>query len=215
MRIRLLGALEKFGGPYEIKRRSAMECWRILAVQIPGLVKEVLSHPEIAIIADGECLDRDLLSLQMDAEELIFLPVPRGAWFAAPAIVAGATAGGVGASIGAGAITTASIAAASGAATGFGGFLSAVGVALSGISAGTWLTIASTALSLGLSLAQSSSSMSPRRDPNGNTKAQSYSFNGVVNNAEEGQAIPLVVGKIRTGGAVISFTQFSKLRVLV
>jgi predicted phage tail protein len=215
MKIKLAGALERFGGPYEIKRRSAWECWRLLSVQIPGLAREVFSHPEIAIIADGECLSRDLLTLEFDADELTFLPVPRGADFGLSALIGlGATAGtaGVGASVGAGAITAASVAAAAGATTGIGGFLGAVGTALAGVSAGTWLTIATTALSVGLSLAQSAAAHPPKRDANGNSAAQSYSFNGAVNTTQEGVSVQLILGRVRTGGIIISYTQYSTIR---
>lgn len=61
--------------------------------------------------------------------------------------------------------------------------------ALAAVTPGMWLTIATTALSLGLSLAQFSAVHPPKRDPNGNSgnKAlQSYSFNGIVNTTTEG-----------------------------
>jgi predicted phage tail protein len=193
--IHLAGALERFGGPYTIKRRSAWEAWRLLSVQIPGLARAVMDHPRISVILDGECLSRELLSLERDAEELILLPVPAGADFGIGEAIAAA-------GIAAGATSSAGIAVA--------GTASLIASAVASVSAGTWLTIASTALSLGLSLAQTSAAASPKRDPNGNSKAQSYSFNGAVNTTQEGSAIPLIFGRVRTGGIIISYGQYSE-----
>jgi predicted phage tail protein len=94
-------------------------------------------------------------------------------------------------------------------ATGIGGALGAFGAAATGLGvAGTSLSLSFTTLALmggGLLLGGLSMLLTPTpKDSNADAKKTSFTFDGPVNTADEGSAIPVLYGELIVGGVTIA-----------
>ena len=195
IRVILEGALEKFGGPFDLHATSPARAFRLLDAQIAGLGKTVAEHQCIAVVVDGVPIKREFLDFQRDAIEVRFIPIPHGADFGIGEIAGLAAGAAASAAAGAGATVTAAYA------------ISAIAY---GITYAALYGALSYGLTAGLSMLQASGSAAPKRDANSDTKKQSYSFDGPVNVSAEGVAVPILNGKLRIGGIIISYREWSR-----
>lgn len=199
--IHLHGALREFGGPFTLDVRTPAEAVRALCNLRAGF-EDALRRGVFRIIRGkrrtGQHLDHNELGINLNGE-MHLVPVPRG----------GKNQGGTKTVIGV--VLIAVAAAATWYAGGAGG--AAVAGAL-GVAEGSFAAVAGslaiqTTFGLGISLTLTGVSMllspQPKSRTNNETEQErSYLFGGTQNTTEQGVAVPLVFGQIRTGSVVIS-----------
>lgn len=183
--VKLYGKLKKkFGESYELNASDARECIRALSVQLPDF-NEVMFDSDVRLVwgdlKSNRELDEETLSLKIENKELHIIPSAAGAGGNTGKIIAGAAL--IGASF----------------------FVPGAGIA--GISALSATTVAVVGTSLMLtgvaqSLApQATSDYESQQKPD---QRASYLFDGPVNRAGEGIAIPIIIGEVLTGSIVVS-----------
>lgn len=200
--IHLHGALRAFGGPFTLDVRTPAEAVRALCHLRPGF-EHALRRGTFRVIRGprrkGQHLDQSELGINL-AGALHLVPVPRGA----------KNQGGAKVVIGVALIAVAAVLTFG--AGGFAGGAAATG-GLLGLSGATATTVGglviNTAFGLGLSLTLTgvSTLLSPQpksRTNNETEQERSYLFGGAQNTTEQGVAVPLIFGRIRTGSVVIS-----------
>ena len=194
--IHLHGALRAFGGPFTLDVRTPAEAVRALCHLRPGF-EDALRRGVFRVIRGprrtGQHLDQGELGINL-AGTLHLVPVPRGA----------KNQGGAKVVVGVALIAVAV------AATWYAGGIGGAGAAaLLGTSEAVGALAFNAAVGLGLSLTLTGVSMllspQPKSRTNNETEQErSYLFGGAQNTTEQGVAVPLVFGRIRTGSVVIS-----------
>mgnify|MGYP003624722083 CR=1 FL=1 len=185
IKVKLYGKLKKkFGESYELNATDARECIRALSVQLPDF-NEVMFKSDVRLVwgdlKSNRELDEESLSLTIENKELHIIPSASGAGGNTGKIIAGAAL--IGASF----------------------FVPGAGIA--GISALSATTVAVVGTSLMLSGVAQSLAPQANSDYESQQKADqraSYLFDGPVNRAGEGIAIPLIIGEVKTGSIVVS-----------
>jgi predicted phage tail protein len=189
-KIYLHGALaEQFGNVFELVVSDALEAVRALCHMVPGFRKEFENYDFHVVKGElnrGWCLDEDTVKMQIAGDELHFVPVIAGSGgkkglgkIIGGIILIGLAFTGVGAALGAAiGLTTTKMAI-------MGGLL-----ILGGIAQGQAKTPT-----------MQFSSMEPAE-----TRASAI-WNGPENTTEQGNAIPLIYGRVRVGSQVISSGQ--------
>lgn len=196
-RIYLAGRLKtKFGGPYEFFINTPADAIRALTANFPAFASEFQKGVYRFIVGSrkkGDDIDPDLLEFGLPSgKNLHIVPVAAGrkgggtgkmiigiAAFSVAMVMSGGTAAGLAAPLGSG--------------------------LFSGIS---WGGIA--VFGAAMALAGVAQMLTPTpKAPNmaeyeSNKDSPSFLLGGAVNTTEQGNAIPIVLGKIRTGGVVIS-----------
>lgn len=200
--IHLHGALRGFGGPFTLDVRTPAEAVRALCNLRPGF-EDALRRGVFRVIRGkrrtGQHLDQSELAINLNGE-MHLVPVPRGA----------KNQGGAKVVVGVALIAVASVLTFG--VGGFAGGAAATGglLGLSGSAAATvGGLVINTAFGLGLSLTLTGVSMllspQPKSRTNNETEQErSYLFGGAQNTTEQGVAVPLIFGRIRTGSVVIS-----------
>lgn len=192
--IHLHGALRTFGGPFTLDVRTPAEAVRALCHLRPGF-EDALRRGVFRVIRGkrrtGQHLDHGQLGINLNGE-LHLVPVPRGA----------KNQGGAKAVVGVVLIAVAV------AATWYAGGVGGAGAAaLLGTSEAVGTLAFNAVVGLGLSLTLTGVSMLLSPQPKTRTNEEqerSYLFGGAQNTTEQGVAVPLVLGRVRTGSVVIS-----------
>lgn len=192
--IHLHGALRSFGGPFTLDVRTPAEAVRALCNLRPGF-EDSLRRGVFRVIRGkrrtGQHLDQTELAMNLNGE-MHLVPVPRGA----------KNQGGAKVVIGVALIAVAV------AATWYAGGIGGAGAAaLLGTSEAVGALAFNAVVGLGLSLTLTGISMLLSPQPKTRTNEEqerSYLFGGMQNTTEQGVAIPLVLGQVRTGSVVIS-----------
>lgn len=206
----LHGSLKKFGGPFDLGVETAGEAVRALCIMVPGFRKAVADGSWRLVRgkrSSGLKLGIEDISIGLgNGTELHIAPAPRGAGgrgmgagkivigailIAAVVLTAGAAMGAAGA---AGAIS-------GGGALSFG--QAVAGVSFFGAFSGTQVALFGAAM-LVAGISQLVSPQPKNRSTEVADQKQSYLFNGVTNQTEQGTAVPLVFGKMLAGSVLIS-----------
>lgn len=181
--IRLYGALgEKFGRVWRMDVKSPAEAVRALCSQLPGFRKHLQEHsaPGYRVLCDTESRGERELRLGTAARTIRFVPVVQGAGRGLGQIIAGIAVLAYGY---------------------FSGDYATVGA---------YLTSGSAYVAVGASLMLGGISQALTRPPSvGDTvdrpdNKPSYSFDGAVNTAAQGNPVPVCYGELIVGSQVIS-----------
>jgi predicted phage tail protein len=182
--VKLYGSLKKFGESYELNASDAKECIRALAVQLDNFKDELLKCDVRLVWGDlnqNRELDAQTLSLNIPDKELHIIPSASGAGGGSGKIISGVAL--IGASF----------------------FVPGAG--LMGISALSATTVG--VLGTTLALTGVAQSLAPNVPADYESQQRpderaSYIFDGPVNRAGEGIAVPLIIGEVLTGSIVVS-----------
>lgn len=185
IKVKLYGQLKKkFGSDFEFNARDAKECIRALAVQLDNFKDELLKYDVRLVWGDLKSnreLDEHSLSLAIADNELHIIPSAAGAGNGSGKIIAGAAL--IGASF----------------------FVPGAGLmGISALSATTVGVMGATLALTGVSQAlapQLSADYESQQKPD---QRASFVFDGPVNRAGEGIAVPVIIGRVRTGSIVVS-----------
>lgn len=197
--LRLHGVLrQKFGPEFKLDARSPREAVYALSCVLPGFRAHLQEHslPGYRLFVGREARQRDHLDMPSSDREVIRLvPVVAGSGNTLKSIatvIVGAAliyfSGGIGGALG----------------------NAVMGGGYAGIGAGTVFSSAVSSIGWGLALAGVSSLLftPPRPTPAGQTERPenrpSYIFDGPVNTTRQGNAVPVLYGRLLIGSQVIS-----------
>lgn len=194
--IKLHGKLKEFGDEIRMEVNSVAEAVRALSFQLPGF-RESLKQGAYHVLRDTKSIPEEALLLGLGKSCTIhIIPVVMGA------------KGGAGKMIGVAILGVALVAAAAVFAPAAGGFGAAAFTAM-----GTSVTFGQIALVGGaLILSGVAGLLSPTPsvgssdyvDRETAAERNSFLFDGATNTTEQGQAIPVIYGRIKTGSVVIN-----------
>jgi predicted phage tail protein len=192
--IHLHGRLRAFGGPHRLHVATAAEAIRALCEQLPGL-RAALLRGSWRLMRGRVAMDQRELALGLGAaRDLHLLPVPNGRGRGGGKILLGAV-------IIAGAFIAAPAAAAG---TGFlGANMGATAIGGLGITYGNIAMFGVTMILSGVAQMLSPQPKAPKPFEPADRQA-SWLFEQPVNVSSQGQPVPLVYGRFRTGSVVIS-----------
>jgi predicted phage tail protein len=185
---------------YRFEINSAAEAIRALACAYPGRFLQELSQGEYRIVRGDFDPERDDGGIDLPLEMLAMRAVGKPLHLVP--VIAGAKRGGAAKVIlGVALIAAAAVAAGPGAGlagVAWGGEVGALGL--------TYGNIANFGLSMALSGAASLLSPQPKAPKSFETadRRASFLFNGPVTGVEQGGAIPVIYGRVRAGGTIIS-----------
>lgn len=196
-KVHLHGALKPFGACHELEVASAAEAVRALSLQLPGFAAAIRAGAFRLVRGDrrtGLALDADTLTLGLGRADLHIVPVAAG----------GRGKGGSKAILGVAIMAVAVIASPL---TGGGSLAAAMGseaFAVAGFSI-SYGNIAAFGLTMALSGISQLLAPAPKtQTAEAADQKQSYLFQGAQNLVEQGAAVPLIYGRVRTGSVLIS-----------
>ena len=209
-RVHLYGELaEQIGPHFDLAVRSPAEAVRLLEANFPGKFLHMLHDRSFHVVVgdyneetnEGTSISEEMTTFKFSSGDFHFIPVMQGAGgqkgkgilmvIIGVALIATAF---IGAAFFAGA---SSIGAGMGASVFGGGLLGGV----------TWGNIALFGVAIALSGVATLPTPTPKdnkTNTDGDSRKQSFFFNGAVNITEEGTAVPLLFGRLKAGSVVAS-----------
>jgi predicted phage tail protein len=194
---------EELGERFEMAVKTAGEAFRALNANFPGKFIALIKEGSYCVIRGDEktgmSLDEACLNeFNLGDADLHIIPVVEGS-----AGRSGKGGGGLKVILGVALISVAifmSAGAAGGLVAGLG--TTAFSIAGTGMSV-TWGTIA--LFGLAMAVTGASAMLSPKEKPKSETKREdSYAFSGPINTNAQGNPVPLIYGRVMTGGQPIS-----------
>jgi len=214
-RVHLHGYLgEKFGEHFDLAVRSPAEAIRLLEANFPGEFARTIHDGMFSIVIGdfdrdegGASIPVELVPFKFSSGDFHIVPAVRGA--------GGMASGGRGKGIlmvivGVALIATAFIGAAVFA--GGAGMWAGMSAGIMGTSV-TWSNVAMLGAALALSGAASLLTPQPKDnkvETTGDSRKQSFFFNGAVNITEEGTPVPVIYGRVLAGSVVVSAGVYSE-----